>query len=212
MGQRQRCRAEFVSGKSAKKFSSSCQHPGNAGRCIPSSGIPPHGPNAHSWSVRLNLELQSSESSPNLITATEPTRRKRGPSLSRRVGQTGNVFQHCKPWNPAQPAYGRFWIDMPEGRKRRTVTLGMCRTKTLARCKLRDFIEREGINTNVNFAATTTPGSKFASKQPSGLTMLRNAKESRSNQQQFLDGSTRLTDGFCPTSAKWRFPKSRMEC
>src|SRR6266852_6923836 len=38
-------------------------------------------------------------------------RRKRGPSLSRRVGQTGNVFQHghTKQWNPAAPVYGRYW-------------------------------------------------------------------------------------------------------
>jgi integrase len=81
--------------------------------------------------------------------------------LSRRVGQLGNVFQHCQPWNPAAPAYGRFWIDTPAGRKRRTITLGFCRTKTVARCKLREFIDREGINTNVNFAATTTPGTTF---------------------------------------------------
>ena len=31
----------------------------------------------------------------------------------------------------------------------------------MARCKLREFIEREGINTNENFPATTTPGTSF---------------------------------------------------
>jgi integrase len=31
----------------------------------------------------------------------------------------------------------------------------------VARCKLREFLEREGINSNENFAATTTPGTSF---------------------------------------------------
>ena len=81
-----------------------------------------------------------------LLNATA-IRRKRGPSLSRRIGQTGNVFQHghTKEWNPAAQAYGRYWIDTPERRRRRTVTLGICPSRSLARRKLREHIEREGI-------------------------------------------------------------------
>lgn len=122
-----------------------------------------------------NFELQSPESSPTLISATEP-RRKRGPALSRRVGQNGNVFQHCKPWNSAQPTYGRFWIDTPDGRKRRTVTLGICRTKTVARCKLREFIEREGINGRESFAATITPGTTFQEQANAWLAYVQKRK------------------------------------
>ena len=39
--------------------------------------------------------------------------------------------------------------------------LGICATRTLARRKLREHIDREGINSNVAFAATTTPAMTF---------------------------------------------------
>ncbi len=97
-----------------------------------------------------------------LLNATA-IRRKRGPSLSRRIGQTGNVFQHghTKEWNPAAQAYGRYWIDTPERRKRRTVTLGICPSRSLARRKLREHIEREGINGKEAFTTNTTPATTF---------------------------------------------------
>ena len=100
---------------------------------------------------------------PDSIPHATAIRRKRGKSLSRRIGQNGNVFQHSKPWNPTAPTYGRFWVDLsgcPE-RKRRTITLGICKTQSVARKKLREFIEREGINSSATFAATTTPGTAF---------------------------------------------------
>jgi integrase len=89
-------------------------------------------------------------------------RRKRGPSLSRRIGQRGNVFQHCKTWNPEAPAYGRFWIDVPgEARQRKTVALGVCRSRTFAKQKLRDYIESAGINSKEVFSTSTAPATKF---------------------------------------------------
>jgi integrase len=99
----------------------------------------------------------------DIIPAATATtiRRKRGPSLSRRTGQTGNVFQHCKPWNPTAPAYGRYWIDTPERRKRQTVALGICPSRNIARRKLREHIEREGINTKEAFTTNTTPATTF---------------------------------------------------
>jgi hypothetical protein len=61
-------------------------------------------------------------------------RRNRGPALSRRRGQNGNVFQRCKPWNPAAPAYGRYWRDVPGARrKREIVALGICATLSCRR-------------------------------------------------------------------------------
>jgi integrase len=82
--------------------------------------------------------------------------------LNRRTGQNGNVFQQNQPtWNPQAPAYGRFWIDSPEGRKRRTITLGVCRTRSSAKHKLREYIETEGINSKETLIGAITPGTAF---------------------------------------------------
>ena len=84
--------------------------------------------------------------------------------LSQRTGQQGNVYQHRDPgkWNPQAPAYGRFWIDAPGGdRKRRTISLGPCATQWLARLRLREYIERAGINSNSTFHQNPVPGTTF---------------------------------------------------
>jgi integrase len=83
--------------------------------------------------------------------------------LSRRIGQTGNVFQHGhrKEWDPSAPAYGRYWIDTPERRKRRTIALGMCPSRRTAKRKLREHIERESINCKEAFALNTKPATTF---------------------------------------------------
>ena len=111
--------------------------------------------------------------SANLLLATEPIRRKRGKSLSRRIGQNGSVFQRSftKLWDPEAQAYGRYWVDVPgcEDRKRRTVVLGFCSSRTTAKRKLREHIEREGINRSTAFASTTAPAMTFQRKLQSGL-------------------------------------------
>jgi len=97
-----------------------------------------------------------------LTAATKKTARRRGPCMTRRTGQSGSVFQQKQiSWNPGAPAYGRFWVDFPEGRKRRTITLGMCRTRTIAKQRLREHIEAEGINSEATLISTTTPGLTF---------------------------------------------------
>ena len=97
-------------------------------------------------------------------------RRKRGPSLSRRIGQHGNVFQHTKAWNPAAPVYGRYWIDVPGGeRKRRTVALGVCGTRSVARRKLREHIEAEGINATQTFTSSIAPTTTFCEQAASWI-------------------------------------------
>lgn len=109
-------------------------------------------------------ELQASVDPTTLVGATA-IRRKRGPSLNRRIGQTGNVFQHgfTKTWDPKVPAYGRYWIDVPgcEERKRRTVKLGICPSRSIARRKLREHIEREGVNSKECFTTNTAPATTF---------------------------------------------------
>jgi len=94
---------------------------------------------------------------------TTPVRRKRGPSLCRRVGQAGSVFQRNKPWSPTAPTYGRYWVDLPGfvDRKRRTVSLGICSSRSVARRKLREHIEVEGINGKKTFATNTAPATTF---------------------------------------------------
>ena len=102
---------------------------------------------------------------PDSIPLATAVRRKRGKSLSRRIGQNGNVFQRgfTKLWNPEAQAYGRYWVDIPgcEDRKRRTVVLGFCSSRTTAKRKLREHIEREGINRSTAFASTTAPAMTF---------------------------------------------------
>jgi len=102
------------------------------------------------------------------------TIRRRGPSLNRRIGQTGNVFQQNQPggWNPTAPAYGRYWVDSPTGRKRRVVSLGVCATKTTARRKLRDHIEAEGVNHSAAFISSTSPGTTFGEQAENWITSL----------------------------------------
>jgi hypothetical protein len=72
------------------------------------------------------------------------------------------VFQHCKPWNPAAPAYGRFWLDVPdEERRRRTVSLGVCRTRSITEQKLREHMESTGVNSKQSFSTNTAPATTF---------------------------------------------------
>jgi integrase len=90
----------------------------------------------------------------NMGGAIGAVRRRRGPSLSRRTGQNGSVFQVKQTtWNPKVMAWGQYWVDTPEGRKHRSVALGLHPTKTRARCKLREFIEEQGVNDKALFIA-----------------------------------------------------------
>ena len=128
--------------------------------------------------------LNRSSASSYTAVAT-PARRKRGPSLNRRTGQAGTVFQHCKTWDSAAPTYGKFWVDVPGSpeRKRRTIPLGVCRTKSIARQHLRDYLQREAIDSTEAFRQNTAPAITFRqqaecwiasrSKTPSGQTRYR---------------------------------------
>lgn len=106
----------------------------------------------------------------NVVSAVVPSAavtaiRRRGKSLLRRIGQNGNVFQRgfATTWNPTAPAYGRFWTDTPgaETRKLRVVSLGVCHSRSVARRKLRELIELEGINTREYFNTNTAPATTF---------------------------------------------------
>jgi len=110
-------------------------------------------------------ELHTPATSDNLVLATAIRHGKRGPCLRRRTGQCGGVFQRgfAKLWNPKATAFGRFYVDIPgcQDRKRRVVGLGICPTRTIARRKLREFIEQEGVNDSASFTTNTTPALSF---------------------------------------------------
>ena len=81
-----------------------------------------------------------------------------------RTGQQGNVYQAHQQgkWNPRSAAYGRFWVDVPSGEsKRRTVSLGLCATRWLARLRLREYIERAGVCSKHRFHQIPVPGTTF---------------------------------------------------
>jgi hypothetical protein len=81
--------------------------------------------------------------------------------LLNRTGQQGNVYQahQLGKWNPRSSAYGRFWIDVPSGeRKRSTVSLGLCATQWEARRRLREYIERAGVRSKYSFHEIPVPG------------------------------------------------------
>jgi integrase len=71
------------------------------------------------------------------------------------------VFQRgfANEWNPKAPAYGRYWTDVPgcDDRKRRVVSLGVCLSRSTAKRKLREHIEREGINSKEYFNTNAAP-------------------------------------------------------
>jgi integrase len=74
------------------------------------------------------------------------------------------VYQahYLEKWNPQAPAYGRFWIDVQSGvRRRKTVSLGRCATQSVARLRLREYIERAGINATSAFGQVPVPGTTF---------------------------------------------------
>ncbi len=69
--------------------------------------------------------------------------------------------QNQNSWNPAATSYGRYWVDSPEGRKRRVISLGPCPTRTVAKRKLREHIEAVGINSVDALISATAPGMTF---------------------------------------------------
>lgn len=108
------------------------------------------------------------ENGRGIIAPATTVRRKRGPSLSRRTGQCGSVFQKKEmnsaspAWNAEAQTYGRFWVDVPgKERQRKTIALGVCPTKTVAKRKLREYIETSGVNDEQTFIECTSPALTF---------------------------------------------------
>ena len=130
-------------------------------------------PPARGASRRLVLKFPAVDTAQPVsatIPAATTVRRKRGLSLFRRIGQSGSVFQHGHPkkWEQTNLAYGRYWVDVGQERKRRTVPLGICPTKSDARRKLREYIETSASMAKKRSQPTPHRQRLFAPKQKSG--------------------------------------------
>jgi hypothetical protein len=71
------------------------------------------------------------------------------------------VFQKGKNkserWDDAAPAYGRFWKDVPgTGPRRVVISLGVCRTRSIAERKCAEHLEKIGINSAQRFIESTS--------------------------------------------------------
>jgi integrase len=104
----------------------------------------------------------------DIVSGATPTRR-RGKSMSRRVGQNGNVFVkpkcklgRCDHQRGLCPKYGRYWKDQPgqHERLRIVVSLGDV-TQTVAERNLRDHILKAQVDSPETFVEVTSPTTTF---------------------------------------------------
>jgi len=96
----------------------------------------------------------------NSLTVAVP--RRRGKSLTRRKYQQGYIFQKRRKrsdaWLPKEPSYVQFWRDVPrrQDSKREVVSLGICRTRTVAERAAAEKLKQLGINSTQTFIETTS--------------------------------------------------------
>jgi integrase len=104
----------------------------------------------------------------DILTPATPIRR-RGKSMSRRVGQNGNVFVkpnckngRCNHKKGLCPKYGRYWVDQPgqHERLRKVISFGEV-MQTVAERKLRDHIRETQVDSPETFVEVTSPTTTF---------------------------------------------------
>lgn len=81
--------------------------------------------------------------------------------MARRTYQAGSVFQKGRnkeqEWLPTVATYGRFWKDVPGKQRQRIVlSLGICRTRTIAQRKCHEEIDKLGIDSTRHFIESTS--------------------------------------------------------
>jgi hypothetical protein len=88
--------------------------------------------------------------------------RRRGKTLARRKYQQGRIFQKGRKrsdaWLPKESAYVQFWRDIPGQAepKREFVSLGVCRTRTIAERAAAEKLGKLGINSAQTFIEATS--------------------------------------------------------
>src|SRR6266404_9309100 len=130
-------------------------------------------------SIRVAEALETTQEQDNSVSSLRTSTvlnsvpaipiRRRGKSMSRRVGQNGEVFvkQLCKKGGCAHPKgfcpkYGRYWKDVPgqHARQRFSVSFGKV-TRTAAERKLREHIIATGVDSVETFNEVTGPLTTF---------------------------------------------------
>lgn len=110
----------------------------------------------------------SSQAACDILSVATPIRR-RGKSMSRRIGQNGNVFVkpkckngRCDHKKGLCPKYGRYWVDQPgqHERLRNVISLGKL-TQTMAERVLRDHIRETQVDSPKTFVEVTSPTTTF---------------------------------------------------
>jgi integrase len=96
-----------------------------------------------------------------IISKAKPFRQKGRKLMSKRSGQSGQVFLRNDRW------VGRFYVDVPGqlNRVRKAVVLGMKNeiTKTQAKMKLKTMLSDEGVNTPEHLERSLKPATVFDS-------------------------------------------------
>jgi len=88
--------------------------------------------------------------------------RRRGKTLARRKYQQGRIFQKGRKrtdeWLPEESAYLQFWRDVPGQAepKREFMSLGICRTRTIAERAAAEKLEQLGVNSAQAFIEATS--------------------------------------------------------
>ncbi len=174
---------------------------------------------AHTSEDAAEAELCVAASSPeiagglervNIAPATD-SKARRGPCMSRRTGQRGTVFQKgTSTWSQVVPAYGKFWIDTPEGRKRKTISLGVCHTRVVSKQQLREYIEASGTNSVETFIAATAPALTFRKQAEIYMDSLAKRRRKPIKPATLSVWGATSTSGFCRFSVICGFQKSEM--
>ena len=119
--------------------------------------------------MRYRVEGTPEPRAPRDILPVATPIRRRGKSMSRRVGQNGNVFVkpkcrngRCNHKKGLCPKYGRYWVDQPgeHERLRKVISLGEV-TQTMAERKLRDYIRETQVDSPESFMEVTSPTTTF---------------------------------------------------
>jgi len=82
--------------------------------------------------------------------------------LTRRTHQKGYVFQKGRrksdPWRPKEPAYVQFFRDVPgePSPRHEAISLGVCRTRSIAERAAAETLEKLGINSTQAFIEATS--------------------------------------------------------
>jgi hypothetical protein len=134
----------------------------------------------------------------------------------RRKGQCGSIFQKSRrrdeEWLSGEPAYLRFWQDIPGQleQRREVVPLGICRTRTIAERQAAEKLEQTGVNSAQRFNETNSR-TTFRHQGEWWLKSLSKRKRIQSSELRSITGNMLSTSGFIRSWGAVRLEKSTTE-